>query len=132
MSYKLAFIGIGVVVLAQIVALVFGLYGLFPNFDIPMHFGGGFVMGILGIAIHHQMASPSHNRLHHLHHVLFVLGFTMLIAVAWEFHEYIIDETIGKWNGWGKTQLSLGDTMLDLLLGGVGSLTAFSVFRKQV
>lgn len=132
MSYKFAIWAIGVVVLAQIIALFTGLYGLYPNFDIPMHFSGGFVMGMLGLAIHHQMASPAHNRYHHLHHVLFVLGFTMLIAVAWEFHEYLIDETIGKWNGWGKTQLSLGDTMLDLLLGGIGSLVAFAVFRKKV
>jgi len=67
-----------------------------------------------------------------LHHLLFVLGFAMLIAVAWEFHEYIIDETIGKWNGWAKTQISLSDTMGDLFLGGVGALMAFSMFRKSV
>ena len=132
MRYRAAFYGIGIVVLVQILALVFGLYGLFPNFDIPMHFSGGFVMGMLGLAIHHQMSNSAHNRYHHLHHVLFVVGFTMLIAVAWEFHEYVIDETIGKWNGWTKTQLSLGDTMLDLLLGGVGSLVAFVIFRKKV
>lgn len=132
MKYASAFYGILFVVLVQIFALLTGLYESFPNFDIPMHFSGGFVTGMLGLAIHHQMASPSHNRYHKLHHVLFVLGFTMLVAVAWEFHEYIIDETIGKWNGWPRSQLSLGDTMLDLFLGGVSSLVAFAVFRKQV
>ncbi len=132
MPYKYAFYTTGAVIVIQILALATNLYGRFPNFDIPMHLSGGFAMGMLGLAIHHQMASPSHNRLHHLHHLLFVVGFTMLIAVAWEFHEYFIDETIGKWNNWPKMQLSISDTMGDLFNGLVGSIIAFGIFRKKV
>ncbi|MEK7665561.1 MAG: hypothetical protein AAB337_01630 [Patescibacteria group bacterium] len=132
MPYKYAFYLIGAVLVIQVIAMFVGIYERFPSFDIPMHLSGGFAMGMLGLAIHHHMTSSTHNHGHVLHHLLFVLGFTMLVAVAWEFHEYLIDETVGKWNGWGKQQLSLSDTMGDLLFGGVGSLLAFGFFRRRV
>lgn len=132
MPYKYAFYATTAIILAQIIALFTDLYGRFPSLDIPMHLGGGFAMSMLALAIHHQMTSARHNRGHVLHHLLFVLGFTMLIAVAWEFHEYLIDETIGKWDNWPKMQLSISDTMGDLFNGLVGSLVAFWIFRKKV
>lgn len=132
MPYKSAFYAIIAVILAQIIALLTDLYGRFPSFDIPMHLGGGVAMGMLALAIHHQMTNVSHNRGHLLHHLLFVLGFTMLVAVAWEFHEYVLDETIGRWNSWPKMQLSLSDTMGDLFNGLAGAAVAFWIWRKKV
>lgn len=132
MKFEKAFLGIFSVIVVHIFALIVGLYGKLPWWDIPMHFFGGFVMAMLAIAIHGHMTTKGHvKKVSEVYHVIFILGFTMLIAVAWEFHEYLIDNTIGPWYGWEPTQLSLGDTMLDLLLGGIGGLVAAYTFKKH-
>jgi len=124
------FLIIGIFVL-QVILISFGFYNHFPFLDIPMHFLGGFSMGLLGIYIHHAMTDKHHIKGHpDWYHILFVLGFVMLIGVAWEFHEYIIDNTAVFWWGWKSTQLSLSDTMGDLLMDAIGGVVAFFVYKK--
>lgn len=132
MTFKTAILGIFAVMIVHAFALVTHLYFFVPDFDIPMHFGGGFVMGILGLAIFGYL----HNGLPKKHHpewykYLFVTSFVILIAVFWEFHEYLLDQTIVSWMGWSVTQPSLADTMLDLFLGTVGGLCAACLFRNK-
>jgi hypothetical protein len=132
MTFTRALLAILAVIVVHVIAMLTALYGIFPWWDMPMHFAGGFVMAMLAIAIHSHMTNKKHvRRVGDIYHIVFILGFTMLIAVAWEFHEYVIDQTIGLWNNWQPTQLSLGDTMLDLFLGFVGGLTAALTFRKD-
>ena len=64
------------ILVAQVVLIVFGFYNLFPSFDVPMHFLGGFSMALLGIYIHHAMTDKHHLKGHpDWYHILFVLGF---------------------------------------------------------
>lgn len=132
MTYKTALKAITLVFLIHLVAVFFNLYEIWLFFDIPMHTAGGFVMGLLGLAIHHQMVSKAHNLDHPLHHFLFVIGFVMLVGVAWEFYEFIFDETIAAWQGWGRAQLSLQDTMGDFYFDAVGGLLSYLIFRRFV
>ena len=133
MSFRKASIYILAVVLIHIIAIGTGLYGILPWWDMPMHLAGGFVIGMLGVAIHHSVTDKHHNKKSTpaWHHYLFIVGFVMLVAVAWEFHEYVLDNTVVIWYDWAPQQLSVTDTLGDLLLGGVGGLTAARFFRKQ-
>lgn len=133
MSAKTALLTMfGIYVLQWLLAQFFDVYGIFPWFDMPMHLAGGFAAGMLGVALHHNITDKHHTESAPFwYHILFVVGFTCLIAVAWEFHEYLIDNTIGLWYKWPKYQLSLTDTMSDLALGALGGLLAAYVFRKE-
>ena len=132
MTFTRAFYAILVVVLFHIVFLFTDAYFLIQGIDDPMHFAGGFVMAMLGLAVHRFEITRSHTK-----HVsvgyrdLFVIGFTIIIAVLWEFHEYVLDNTLAIWLDWPRSQVSLQDTMSDLLLGLLGGTMAFILFRKQ-
>lgn len=133
MTFKTAFLAIAGVLLLHAVFLFGGAYNSFPNIDILMHLLGGFVMGMLGLAIHHMVASKHHNKTTPAwYHYCFVVGFAMLIGVAWEFHEYILDNTVNLWYNLPKTQPSLGDTMADFLNDWIGASVAFAWLRKSV
>ena len=131
MKFRLPLLVIAAIAAIHIPLTFSGLYYRLTNIDILMHFAGGLAMGLLAIAIHHDMTDRHDLKGHPLwYHYLFVIGFVMLIGVAWEFHEYIFDNTLAIWYQWPKTQLDLADTMLDLVMDGVGGTTAFLLFKK--
>lgn len=133
MKFRTALVSITAVYALNWIGTVLGFYGRWPNYDVPMHFLGGLTIGMLGIAIHHAMVSKRHmSRVGLFYHGLFVVSFVMLVAVAWEFHEYILDNTVVIWYDLQKTQLSLSDTMADLALGGLGGLVSLILFKKHL
>ena len=133
MKFKTAILAILFVVIVHIMAILLRVYNVWPSWDIPMHFAGGFVMALFGLAIHHAIAEKHHaNKSPHWYHYLFVIGFVMLVAVSWEFHEYILDNTVVLWYNWTPTQPSLPDTVLDLFLGWLGGTVAFIAFRGRL
>ena len=132
MTFTKALYAILIVVLFHIVFLFTDAYYLIQGIDGPMHFAGGFTVAMLGLAIHQFEITRSHvKHISPWYHYLFVIGFTILIAVLWEFHEYILDNTLTVWAGWERAQVSLQDTMADLLLGLLGGTLAFLFFRKN-
>jgi len=130
--FNRAFISIGLVLLIHGTLLITGGYAI-PNMDVPMHLLGGFVMALLALAIHHNV-SNTYNTSHSpvWYHYLFVVGFAMLIGVAWEFHEYILDQTINVWYSLPHSQLSLADTMKDLMNDWIGASAAFFLLKKSL
>ena len=131
MTFTKALYAILAVVLFHIFFLFTDAYFLVDWLDGPMHFAGGFVIGMLALAIHRLEITRSHPAQVSLwYHYLFVIGFTVLIAVLWEFHEYILDHTLTVWMGWPQVQISLRDTMADMLLGLLGGTVAFLCYRK--
>lgn len=133
MTFKKAFFVLGTVFVIHIVFMAIGLYRLAPELDNLLHFSGGFSVGLLAIALHHDM-TDKHDLFGHplWYHYLFVIGFVMLVGVAWEFHEYLLDNTASLWWGWPHNQLGLGDTMLDLLMDFLGGTGAFFLFKKSL
>ncbi len=131
MGFKRAFLVILTVAVIHIVFMLGGVYGFLPDVDNVLHFSGGFAIALLAIAIHHDM-TDKHDLFGHplWYHYLFVIGFVMLIGVAWEFHEYVLDNTAVVWWGWPKNQMDLADTMLDFLMDGLGGSLAFLLFKK--
>ena len=121
MTFTRAFQAIAAVMIVHAFAVVFDLYGIFRWWDSPMHFFGGVAMACLAFAILTRVFKGGKGQPPIWFACLFVIGFTALVAVAWEWHEYLIDHTIGPVFGWRPTQPSPMDTMKDLFLGILGA-----------
>lgn len=109
-----------VVFACHVVLLVLlNTYNIFPNIDILMHYLGGLSMGyscllVLVFLQRHQLINP----LDQLIELGLVFTSVATIAVFWEFGEFIIDHVFGR-----NVQVSLANTMQDLLMGILGALT---------
>lgn len=96
------------------------IYAILPWFDIPMHYLGGLTIALSFRATFlylrdrgwiHEMDST----------VLLLLVFTSVAtaAVLWELLEFVYDRAFGV-----NVQISLANTMQDLVVGMAGGLTA--------
>ncbi len=134
MTYNRAYFIIGVVLTLHAAGLIFGFYGTIPSYDIPMHFGGGFAMGALALAIWGQGVERIHFKGRFAKHLkwwlvpLFVLGFVALISIAWEVHEYALDMLLT--DGVSR-QLSIDDTMGDFLFDLSGGIVAILIYYAR-
>lgn len=133
MRMRTAFFAILGVYLFHLLLTAFGVYNTHAEIDNLSHFLGGFVMGMLAVALDHRAAvRDGAKNLPFWFHLLFVVGFVMLVGVLWEFHEFILDHTLSLWYHLGANQPSLTDTMLDLWMDMIGSVAAFFVFRDKI
>ena len=133
MKFKHAFFAILFVLVCHGVLILTQGYYHFKQIDVPMHIMGGFAMGMLGLAIHHQISTRYHNKTSPWwYHFIFVVGFAMLIGVGWEFYEFILDQTVHVWLQQPLSQPSLANTMKDLLDDLIGAVLAFWIFRKKI
>jgi hypothetical protein len=106
------------VLMIHLIVLSLQLYGTYPNFDIPMHFFGGFSMAYFlnkaFLAVSLITAGAPRNRL--LENVLIVTA-TCTIAVFWEFFEFVLSWALAT-----DLQGSLANTMKDLFFGMAGGV----------
>lgn len=132
MKFRTAYFAIlFVLVIHGILLLTDGYYHL-DQIDVPLHIMGGFVMSMLGLAIHHQVSTNHHNKMAPWwYRFVFVVGFAVLIGVLWEFYEFVMDQTVHKWFELPVAQPSLANTMKDLLDDLIGAIAAFWVFQKE-
>ena len=87
MKFRVPLLAILAVVVVHVILMVANVYAMLPDIDNLLHFSGGFVMAMLAVAVHHDMTDKHDLKGHPLwYHFLFVIGFVMLIGVAWEFH----------------------------------------------
>lgn len=111
------------------------LYATYPDIDIPMHILGGFLVACLGLGLWRDAARLSGAKnVPPVAVAMMMVSFAALVAVAWEFHEYVLD-----WyhRGAGVTpyipmQPSQADTIKDLADGLIGACIATLVFRKRL
>lgn len=130
--YQKACFVTGIVLAIHAILLLTDGYRI-PQIDIPMHVMGGFAMAMFGLAIHQAVSTKYHTKHSPAwYHYAFVVGFAMLIGIAWEFHEYILDNTINIWYNLPKSQPSLADTMKDFLNDWIGASIAFFLFKKKI
>lgn len=129
------------VFLANVIALYFHIYWELPWLDIPMHFFGGYTVAILGIALYGWVQTyvdiqPKHHARSAFASLvlegMFVIGFVMIISVAWEIWEFCMDQFATAFvDRFGVTQPGIADTMDDLFNDGVGALTAWALWRRS-
>lgn len=95
-----------------------------------MHFIGGLAISFFYYRL--LINAPKHldlGTLHSIYLLVFVFALTGTTTVFWEFTEFLSDHTIGT-----HAQLSVDDTLKDMLMGMCGSITylAFMIRRMQL
>ena len=93
-----------------------------------MHFLGGFVVALFFIWFFFYSNYIEKQNWHWYVLLIIISGSTLLIGVGWEFFEFLIDTLLSKKIGANLAQLTLADTMLDLLMDIFGSLFASIMF----
>lgn len=105
----------------------FNAYILYPWLDMPTHFFGGAAMTFFFLAAttHSQTII---GRIPTLIRLTFPLGLTAIIAIVWEFLEYLADAALGT-----KMNLGVADTLADLFLGllGGGVIVALAAWAAR-
>jgi hypothetical protein len=140
--FSYAFLAIFLVIVIHVFALSFDAYRAVPWFDIPMHFFGGYAMAMLGLAVFHWIqerveirprGSVRGNALARLMlEGVFVVGFALLIGIAWEWYEFLCDQfATALVHKYGYAQMGLSDTMDDFLNDGVGAVVAWNLWRNR-
>lgn len=95
---------------------VFFLYKLFPNYDIFMHVGTGFILSFIINDILKEFIKPK------ILKYFLVICVLVFLGVVWELGEYVWDQTISTYFQKTFLQISIRDTMGDLLMNMIGSL----------
>lgn len=120
MEKKIIFLALAIA-LVHSIAVLYNLYWRFLWIDIPMHFLGGALAGLIFIWLCEKF--PGHFDLsrNFFMTVLAILSFTAFIGVLWEFFEFVYDALIAS-RGWGALALqgardTLGDIFFDILGG---------------
>ncbi len=123
MTFKKAFLLIGLVLAFHGLGLIFDLYYFWDWYDVPLHAGGGFVMAALGLAIWERGQGTGRSWLA----PLFLIGFVALISVLWELHEFVLDYiSSGVFR-----QPGLQDTMADFFNDLGGGLLGIAIFYRK-
>ncbi len=132
MKMKTAFISVVGVLVAHGILHVIDGYERIPQIDVPMHLFGGFSAALIALALHQLILNKQKKFVFPVwYHYLFVSGVVLIIGVAWEFQEFILDATVNFWYHLPKAQPSLANTMKDLLNDWIGGTIAFFLFRKR-
>ena len=119
----------------HIFATIYHLYWLFPWFDIPMHFLGGFLLAIIFFYFwrfaHISIGTGVSSVPNVFVALVLTLGFVALIGVFWEFYEFLRDFYLLTGGKISVFQNSFADTVKDLFFDLVGGTTAFAIFYKR-
>lgn len=109
------------------------LYDLWHWYDMPMHFFGGVAMAVLAWALWDRYIrdikfAVRHPAAKRIAFVLWLVGFTAIIGIAWEWFEFALDMFVFPTL---NAQPSIADTMADLFFDLTGAATV-SLLRMRV
>lgn len=119
-----AFIPPIVLFLFHVVMIFFvDIYTFWPDFDILMHFAGGFTMGVTAVWLINFSQKENSMRINHpVISIFLTVCFVALMATLWEFAEWTSDHYLATY-----MQAGLDDTMFDMFLGVCGGLLSGSI-----
>lgn len=95
---------------------VFFLYQPIPSYDIFMHIGTGLVLSFIIHDVLKEFIKPI------IFKYFLVICVLVFLGVIWELGEYVWDQTISTYFQKTFLQISIRDTMGDLLMNMIGSL----------
>ncbi len=112
----------------RIGADVFDVYNRWPWVDIPMHFIGGVVIAFFFAVVIRELGRNGFiQQTETIIFLILVFALTCTAAVFWEFAEWTADRIFGT-----NYQVSLNDTIADMLIGIVGgTIFLFLYLWKQ-
>jgi hypothetical protein len=93
------------------------LYKTVPYFDKVVHFFSGVFTALVG---HYALVYFKVNKSPNLFKAMFIMFFSMAIAVLWEFFEFGCDKLLGQ-SMQQLVSVGVDDTMFDLLCATVGA-----------
>lgn len=105
---------------------IFDIYNYFVSFDIPMHFLGGvcityfFIQSVKCAKEYNLIGTPSPQVI-----ILLIFLLTCTTTIFWEFAEWTMDNFLHT-----STQVSLDDTLLDMLLGILGGVSMLLIYIR--
>jgi hypothetical protein len=107
---------------------VLGIYEIYPDMDIPMHFAGGlsiafFVSKCFRVLPRDYVKKGRVNILE----ILLIGSITASVAVFWEFGEFLFDQSFGT-----NIQISLANTIQDLAMGLLGASVIIFIRSRQL
>ena len=115
-----------VIVLAvHIIILQTEIYDIYKWLDSPMHFAGGLAVAITAYSLLSIAEEKKILKINNPLKFLFVISLVALIAVFWEFYEFLTE-----YFALGILQLGVADTMKDLFLGLVGASFGYLLCDK--
>ncbi len=113
---------IGLAMILHGMGVYLGLYdSLHGTWDIVTHFTSSLIVAVIGfliLAVYERFSGHSHLTLGF--YVLFIVGFTAMFGIIWEFGELLCDELVGTGMQYSKYM----DTNLDMLSDLGGSIVA--------
>lgn len=107
---------------------LFDIYDYFVSFDIPMHYLGGvcityfYIQTVICAKEYNLIGRPSSTVI-----ILLIFLLTCTTTIFWEFAEWSMDEFLHT-----TTQVSLDDTLLDMLLGILGGISLLAIYAKRI
>ncbi len=110
---------------ADFLGCVVNLYGKISWFDTFTHYLSGIFTAYLGILLMNKFKQTFLSR------IIYILGFTCLVAVIWEFFEYSMDSFFGMTLQHADTT-GVNDTMIDLISAFLGSITFLIFYKRDV
>lgn len=100
-----------------------GLYHL-TWYDKALHLSNSMLLGMIGFLAVYVLHQLTQTRFHPWLDGLAILLVTLGIGALWEIAEYAVDQTFGRASQGSPTMTPLDDTMVDLMLDGLGGLLA--------
>ncbi|MEI6510462.1 MAG: hypothetical protein WCO25_00280 [Candidatus Uhrbacteria bacterium] len=127
-EFRHAFAGLAAVLSADVISLGFHVYERFPDIDVPMHVAGGFFVGLFAICVRNELLRRRLiARAPWWYDLIFAVGFVAVVAIFWELYEFVLDATYVASHHLMKSQISVADTVDDLMNGIIGAAFAFWV-----
>ncbi len=110
-------------------AVINSWYWTYKWIDMPMHFLGGFWLGIIFL----YFINPSLEIKNHKFLVMMILivSFAVFVGVLWEFFEFLSDVFISSKVYLAAAQQGTGDTMSDLFFDLLGGLAVFVGYNRK-
>ncbi len=123
-SDALEFVFVIFMILAQLLGSVLCWYDSIWWYDLFAHFLSGVLTSILALVIMNWMKINVKNK---WFNVIFMIGFTLMVASLWEFGEYAAD-LIMKTDVQHVLDTGVSDTMEDMLIAFFGSVITCALY----
>ena len=113
------------VLIAHAILFINKTYDSHPWVDIPMHFARGLAAAFMVYCLLKIAEDKKILKTNNPLKFLFVISMVSLIAVGWEFMEFISDLLISS-----NFQKGIADTMGDLFIGLLGALVGYLLGKR--
>lgn len=114
---------------AHFLGSIVDFYHTFDNYDKLMHFLSGILTGL--IAIYVMSLLKGYDKKKMTLNIIFILGFSMLIASGWEMFEFTCDNLFRK-DAQNVLTTGVDDTMWDIIVAFIGSILVSILYIIEV